>query len=328
MRPTITDVHVNAPLTNLSVAYMQSAADFVADRVFPVIPSDKPSNLYYSYPKGDWFRNDMLKRAAAAESEGSSYAVNSNNTFSVDVWALHRDIPDQIRAASDAVLNPDLEATEFLARRALINKEVAFATSFLTTGVWVDWAGVAAGPVGNQVIQWNDYVNATPVQDIRKVKRSIKAATGIMPNVLTLTRDVYDTLLDHPTVLDRIKYNQNPGNPAISTRDILAQLFEVDEVLVMDGLVNAAKEGVADSLGFIATKKALLTYRPLRPGLMTVAAGYTFAWTGYTGAAQNGSVIRRFRMEPLRADRVEIEQAYVQKQIAGDVGAFLTTIIA
>jgi hypothetical protein len=30
--PTAGDVHVNRPLTNISIAYMQDAAGFVADR--------------------------------------------------------------------------------------------------------------------------------------------------------------------------------------------------------------------------------------------------------------------------------------------------------
>ncbi len=45
--PTQTDVHVNQPLTNISVAFMQSDAGFVARKVFPVVPVAKQSDRYY-----------------------------------------------------------------------------------------------------------------------------------------------------------------------------------------------------------------------------------------------------------------------------------------
>ena len=39
MKPSPSQVHVNRPLSILSIAFMQSLEGFVADKVFPVIPS-------------------------------------------------------------------------------------------------------------------------------------------------------------------------------------------------------------------------------------------------------------------------------------------------
>ena len=41
--PTQSDLHVNVPLTNVSVAYMQDKAHFIADKVFPRVPVQKQS---------------------------------------------------------------------------------------------------------------------------------------------------------------------------------------------------------------------------------------------------------------------------------------------
>ena len=48
-QPTLQDVHVNRPLTNVSVAYLQEAAgvEFVADKAFPAVPVENKSDLYY-----------------------------------------------------------------------------------------------------------------------------------------------------------------------------------------------------------------------------------------------------------------------------------------
>ena len=72
-QPTLSDVHVNALLTNMSVAFFQDDASFVATRVFPIIPVQKASDRYIVYTRGDFNRNQMAKRGAGAESAGSGY---------------------------------------------------------------------------------------------------------------------------------------------------------------------------------------------------------------------------------------------------------------
>ncbi len=63
------DVHVDRPLTQLSLAFLQSADGFVADRVFPRVPVDKPSDSYFTYDRGMFNRNQMEKRAAGKSEE-------------------------------------------------------------------------------------------------------------------------------------------------------------------------------------------------------------------------------------------------------------------
>ena len=43
-QPTQTDVHVDAILTNISVAYMQSQSAYVANTIFPTVPVSKQSD--------------------------------------------------------------------------------------------------------------------------------------------------------------------------------------------------------------------------------------------------------------------------------------------
>ena len=57
--PTSGDVHVNRPLTNISIAYMQDPKGFVADQIFPNIPVLKQSDRYWRYDRGDFNRNQM-----------------------------------------------------------------------------------------------------------------------------------------------------------------------------------------------------------------------------------------------------------------------------
>ncbi len=45
--PTPQGVHRDAILTNISIAYIQSHANFISDKVFPIVPVQKQSDRYY-----------------------------------------------------------------------------------------------------------------------------------------------------------------------------------------------------------------------------------------------------------------------------------------
>lgn len=328
MNPTPGDVHVNTPLTNISIAFLQNANNFVATRVFPNIPVSKQSDRYYVYARGDFNRDEMRERAPATESAGGGYSLDNTPTYFANRFSFHKDIPDEVRANADAVLNPDREATAYVTHKALIKREKVWVSKYFSTSVWTyEKAGVSASPGAGQVLQWND-ANSTPIEDVRAQKRAVAQSTGYEPNKLVLGRAVFDALLDHPDIIDRIKYGQTSGGPAMAGQDTLAKLFNVDEVLVMNAVENTAAEGQSASHAFIGGKAALLTYAAPAPGLMTPSAGYTFSWTGLLGSGAEGNRIRSFRMEALNADRVEIDMSFDSKLVSADLGAFWSSIVA
>ncbi len=326
MIPTQNDVHTNVPLTNVSLAYMQDPEDFVAGKVFPVVPVQKQSDKYPIYDFGDFNRDTMEKRADAAETQGSGYRLSSD-TYDCDVWGLHKDIGAQVRANADSVFNMDRDATAYLAQQALISREINWAANFFAASKWTtDVTGVASGPTGAQVLQWNDAAS-TPIEDIRGYKRTSQLLTARKPNKLVLGPQVWDALQDHPDIIDRIKGDAGPSSPAKVTKAVIAALLELDEILVMDSIKNTANEG-ADAVGaFIGGKGALLAYAAARPSLLEPSGGYTFAWAGYLGSS-SPQRIKRFYMEKEDADRVEIEATYDQKLTAADCGVFFATVVA
>jgi hypothetical protein len=90
MRPTPSDVHVNAPLTNISIAYIQRATQFIADRVFPIVPVTKQSDRYFVYTRADWLRSEVQLRGPASESAGGGWVLDNTPTYFADVWAVHK----------------------------------------------------------------------------------------------------------------------------------------------------------------------------------------------------------------------------------------------
>lgn len=335
-QPTLQDVHVNRPLTNISVAYSQEAAgvEYVADRAFAPVPVENKSDLYWTYKRADFNRNTMRKRALASESAGSGYNVDSTASYSCDVWALHKDVDDQVRANSDNPLSPDRDATIFLTQQAMTTRELNWVTTYFGPSIWT---GNGAGAVtadaafsNNVNLQYWDYDTSTPIQDMRHAKTLARLNSGgFVPNIAVFSRPVFDKLVDHPDFIDRTKYGQTSPDPAMANRRIIAEIMELDEVLVMDAVYNTADEGATESNSYIGGLGAALFYRPKNPGLMTPSAGYTFNWKGLMGSVGNAGLrIKTFRMEHLSSDRVEIDSAYAFGLVGVDCGFFFNNIIS
>lgn len=323
-QPSINQVHIDAPLTNISVAYLQSQDNFIANQVFPVVPVDKKSDKFFVYTKNDWFRDEAQRRAPATESAGSGYNMTTDS-YSADVWAFHKDVADQTRANSDSPLVPDREATEFVTARLLLRQEIQFVSDFITTGVWgTDYTGVAGTPSTNEFKQWSDFANSDPLEDIEAGKETILSQTGFMPNTLVLGYQVYRKLRNHPDLVDRIKYTSSNT----ITTDIMARLFDVERVLVAKAVKATNQEGAAGAYSFAYGKSALLVHSAQNPGLMTPSAGYTFAWRGVSGNLGASIGVSRIRMEHLKADRIEGEVAFDNKVVAADLGFYFGSAVA
>ena len=324
-QPTGGQVHIDAILTNISVAYLQNQDNFIADKVFPVIPVDKKSNKFFTYTKNDWFRDEAQRRAGGTESAGGGYGL-STGSYSADVFAFHKDVDDQTLYNSDTPLNPLREATEFVTRRLMLRKEVQWNTDFFAGSIWTagDYDGVSGTPSTNETKQWSDYAASDPINDIETAKAGILSTTGMEANTLVLGYDVFRQLKNHPDIVDRIKYTSSQT----VTADMLAAMFDVPRVIVSKGVKATNNEGAAGVYAFTAGKKALLCHVAPNPGLLTPSAGYSFAWTGVSGGLGATVGTSQFRMEHLKADRIEAEMAFDNKVIASDLGWFWDTIVA
>ena len=323
-QPNINSVHVDAILTNISVAYLQNQDNFIADKVFPVIPVDKKSDKFFTYTKNDWFRDEAQRRAGGTESAGGGYGL-STGSYSADVFAFHKDLDDQTLANADAPLNPLREATEFVTRRLMLRKEIQWNTDFFAGSIWGnDYDGVAGTPTTNEVKQWSDYAASDPIDDIEDAKAGILSTTGMEANTLVLGYDVFRTLKNHPDIVDRIKYTSSQT----VTADMLAAMFDVPRVIVSKAVKATNNEGATGAYAFTSGKKALLCHVAPTPGLLTPSAGYSFSWTGVSGGLGATVGTSQFRMESLKADRIEAEMAFDNKVIASDLGWFWDSVVA
>jgi len=327
-------VHIDQPLTNMTLAYMQEQTNFIADKVFPTVGVQKQSDKYYIYDRANGNRaGDVKLLSPRTEVERIGLAI-SNSSYFADVYGLGMDFDDQTLANEDAALEIRSAGATTLVNRLLIHREEQFASTFFAASVWgSELTGVSGTPSTNEVKQWSDYTNATPIRDVTLARRTMQLKSGgFKPNTMVVGKEVRDILVNHPDILSRLNGGSTVTNTALITNAKLAEIFEVENFYVMEAVKNTAAEGISESNAFIGGKSALLTYTPSTAGLMTPAAGVTFAWNNLQGVNNLGITVESFSDDALRrqqvAEMIQVKMAYDMKVVGADLGLFFKTIVA
>jgi hypothetical protein len=300
--PTSSQVHIDAALTNLSVGYRNPA--FIADLLAPVVPVRKQSDKYFIHDaEREAFRASDDRRAPGTEANEVNFALSTDNYYAED-HALTSVIPDEERENADPAIQPNIDRTEFLRAKIDLNKEIELA-GMLTSASVIAQSETLSGDT-----QWSD-ADSDPIAAVEAKKATIMAAVQALPNTLVLPYPVYAALRLHPKVIERVAYT----SIAPVSEQLLAQIFDVERVLVPRAFKNTAAPGQTAAMSHVWGKDALLCHVPARPALKQVALAYTFAWTGAPGSVA-GHRVEMWREEPRKADVIRVQRYYDQKLIA------------
>lgn len=316
MLPNRAMLHVNRPLTDISINYKQDNSDFFADKVFARVKVKKQSDIYTVYDKSYWQKAGAEVRADATESAGGGFTVDVSKTYFCKPYAWHTDVGYQSRLNADNPLDLDRDAALFVMNNLLLRREKSFIDSFFKTGVWT-----GAGGDFTPAIKWSA-TNSLPIQDIDGLKTTVKSKTGKMPNRLVIGRDVFNALKNNASILERIKYTQTAN---IQTEQLLSALFGL-EVVVADTVLDTAQEGQPGNPNFAVNNQFLLAYANPTPSIMQPSAGYIFEWTDFAPGLGD-LTISQFPRPELKADRIEGEMAYDMKIIGNDLGVLGTAVL-
>ena len=273
-QPNVKELLVAGPLANVSIAYKNQS--YIGDRVFPVIDNVDPKAKIARYLKGAWFRDEAAIRAPGTRAARGGYPVDYID-INTKEYAFAKEVTDEDRRFAGRQgappLKPDQDALEFCADRIDLKKEVRVAALIKAT----DWSGIGVGGEDAEGL-WAASSSNTFLADITKGVEYIRARTGMRPNRLLLDFGTYNSLKQETTILNKIQYTER----AILTKELLAALLDLEEVLVGEVIVSTAKETKAGT-EFTATNvwevnagkgMGFLYYSPRSPGLKIPSAGY------------------------------------------------------
>jgi len=318
-------VHIDQPLSNLTLAYVQEQTNFIADKVFPTVGVQRQSDKYYIYDRANMNRSGDVKKLAPRTEVNRIGMAISNDSYFADVFGLGMDFDEQTLANEDAMLEIRSAGAETLTNRLLIHREEQFASTFFSAGVWT--TDVTPSNL------WSDYTNSTPLTDVTTARRTMQLTSGgFKPNTMVVGKEVRDILVNHPDILARLNGGATVTNTALITDAKLAEIFEVENFYVMEAVKNGAVEGAAEANAFIGGKNALLVHTPRSAGLMTPAAGMTFAWNNIPGVNNLGVTVESFSDDALKrqqvAEHIQVKMSYDMKVVGADLGYFFEDVVA
>jgi hypothetical protein len=318
-------VHIDQPLSNLTLAYVQEQTNFIADKVFPTVGVQRQSDKYYTYDRANMNRSGDVKKLAPRTEVNRIGMEISNDSYFADVFGLGMDFDEQTLANEDAMLEIRSAGAQTLTNRLMIHREEQFADNFFSAGIW------ATDNTPSNL--WSDYTNSTPLTDVTTARRTMQLGSGgFKPNTMVVGKEVRDILVNHPDVLARLNGGATVTNTALITDAKLAEIFEVENFYVMEAVKNGAVEGLAESNAFIGGKNALLVHTPRSAGLMTPAAGLTFAWNNIPGVNNLGVTVESFSDDALKrqqvAEHIQVKMSYDMKVVGADLGYFFEDVVA
>jgi len=318
-------VHIDQPLSNLTLAYAQEQTNFIADKVFPTVGVQRQSDKYYTYDRANMNRSGDVKKLAPRTEVNRIGMTISNDSYFADVFGLGMDFDEQTLANEDAMLEIRAAGAQTLTTRLMIHREEQFADSFFSAGIW------ATDNTPSNL--WSDYTNSTPLTDVTTARRTMQLGSGgFKPNTMVVGKEVRDILVNHPDVLARLNGGATVTNTALITDAKLAEIFEVENFYVMEAVKNGAAEGLTEANAFIGGKNALLVHTPRTAGLMTPAAGLTFAWNNIPGVNNLGVTVESFSDDALKrqqvAEHIQVKMSYDMKVVGADLGYFFEDVVA
>ena len=313
-QPDIKSTIVAGPLANVSIAYRNK--NYIADRVFPIIPDVPVKAKIAKFLKGAWFRDEAGQRAEGTQAPRGGYPT-SMVSLACEEYAFAKEVSDEtrrrVKQAGAPPMKPDQTALRFCADRIDLKKERLVAATILA-GTWSDVAGEDVEGL------WAAGASNTFIDDVETRIETIRKNTGFRPNVLMLSANILPEIKQESTVLDRIKYTER----GIVTAALIAAMFELEEVLIGDAVYSSANEK-ADGTDFTAVNvweknagkgSAFLYYRPTAPALEEPSAGY-MPRENIDGAPRRTTT---WREESKHQDVYEVAESFDVVQTGADLG--------
>jgi hypothetical protein len=319
-------IHVDRYLTNYSESFLQDARMFIAGRAASLVGVQNQSDMYLTYDRGYFWRDESAPRPLGGRPQQVGYKV-SQSSYNAIEWALEHIVDDRQRANVDNQISLDRNATSLLTQKQLIRADRIWAQNFFVPNVWSSLVvGTASTPGTNQFLEFND-ADSDPIGVIDEYKDTFHQRTGFMPNTLVIGAKVKRHLRSHPDIADRIKYTQI----GIAEEDLLARLFDIPTVVTARSVYNSAAEGATNSFTYIANSRAMLmAYIEPTPSLDSPTAIINFAWQGLIPGQMNnfGGVMTRGRDNRAYSDWFHNRMAFDLRQGAADLGIFFQNVVA
>ena len=261
-------VHSNNLLTNISLQYRNRGS--IWREVMPVVPVAKRSDKFLVHRKEDAFKVADDAVGPFAKANEIDWATGEDN-YSVKDYALASWLTQEAIDNSDSPLRPEIETTEFVNKTLELNQEKRISDIVFNAATY---------PAGNKVqlsgtARWGQ-ADSDPLNNV------MDAVWGCFEraNTLVFGVDAWKKFRAEPKIVEAVRAGTRSTGPVreglVSASEV-AELFEVERVLIGEARYNSAAEGQPTPT-FVRLWGKHMAALHIMPGvgLKTMAFGKTF----------------------------------------------------
>lgn len=261
-------------LTAMAVSWTNPDASYIADLVLPRVQVE--GELF----KWDYFAPEQFmtlpdtrvgRKGYPAEVEfNAEQRASAIVDHGLDDFIPQSDIDAAAseRRRSQSAFDPEASAVSGLMSLIKLAREKRVA-DLVTAPATYDSDKRVALSGGDR---WSDFANSDPIEQIVGAQDATFIAR---PNIGVMGRAVFSVFRRHPKILKAL--NRNDGDSGIATARAIADLFDLDELIIGDTYINSARKGQAASTSRVWGNFFALLHRnrtsDTRNGLPTF--GYT-----------------------------------------------------
>jgi hypothetical protein len=273
---------LNPALTAICVGYKNPDVALIADAVMPRVSVPTKTFNYTVYNKGDAYTVPNTRVMRKSEPTQVDFGGTLTAATCVD-YGLDDLLPNdeveiwQSMPKPAGAVSPQAKSASLLTGLILLDREVRVAAKVFNSASYA--AGQTQALSGTS--QWSDTSNSNPLSALMNALD----VPVFRPNAIVLGRAAWTVLRQHP------KLAQAVGNSAqtagVITKQQLADLLEVQQVLIGESFVNTARRGQTPSLSRTWGKHCALLYVSAQ---MADADQPTFGFTAQWGSRVAGNI--------------------------------------
>jgi hypothetical protein len=269
-------------LTTHALEYVRP--ENVGQKLFPIAPVDTYGGQVIEFGK-EAFRRYNSKRAPGANVAsivfgylGKPYNIASN--------ALDAKIPHEVY--NDANRAPGLDLSAVAVNRVLDSLKLSHEYDCAELARDVANYDADHRLTLSSTTLWSASTGK-PTDDIENAKEAVRTSTGNRANTVLLSASAYKRCKTNAQIVDRLRYT----SAASVTREMLAKLWEVDEVVVGDAV---GASGPDDEFSDVWGSDVIVAYVPKPTSKTTPHFNGTPSY-GYTYAMRGHPMVRKARYE-------------------------------
>jgi len=275
---------------------------YVMDKVFPAVKVGTESGTYYTMTGKEKWLETHTRRAPGTKFARMNITPHSE-TYQCQEEGQEIPVDKRLQASSLDPFDPYRYSAQTVKDVILLRRERIISAIITNAAVFTNTAALAG------ITMWNN-PNSDPIQEVLTRALTIRNGCGRLPNVLVMPLEVYNALMTNPAIIARLATT----NTQVLTEEVLAQLFNIDKVLISRAVYNSAQEGQAVVGAPVMNDSVWLGYVSPNPSRMDPSAGYliqkeSFKAESYYEVQSDSDVVRARILES--AEVVSIDTAFL-----------------